>query len=58
MHYYSQSGPYVRYFNKESLKVGNNTYYKEIEEHSSGENKSLYYREQNGNVYTSKHLSQ
>jgi TonB family protein len=49
--YYAQGGTYVNYFNGDSLKVGENIYYKEIEEYSSGKKREVYYREQDGNVY-------
>lgn len=50
-HYYAQGGTYVSYFNGDSLKIGENIYYKEIEEYSSGEKKEVYHREEDGNVY-------
>lgn len=50
-HYYSNNGTYVSYFNGDSLQFNNRVYYKEIEEYKNGDRKTLYLREQDGNVY-------
>jgi hypothetical protein len=50
-HYYTQNGPYISYFNGDTIRALGNVFYKEIEEHPNNEKKITYFREHDGNVF-------
>jgi hypothetical protein len=51
MYYYSHGGNYVVYYDGDSMQADGKVYFKELTEYDNGNTKTIYLREQDGNIY-------
>lgn len=50
-YYATTNKSYVSYYKGDSLQINSKTYYQEIDEYEDGDKKTMYLREQDGNIY-------